>query len=248
LTKQRLDRLVALGLGCSRSQAKAMVLKGQISVDGGVCRSPDTKLSPGGHSFSAEGRGFVPLVSLTLMMHKPTGIISSTTCADGKPVLELVPAHLRRPGLFPAGRLDKMSEGLIILTDDGPFAHRMLSPKHKVPKTYFVRVDRPIVDEELAKSFECGVCLGEGQRSSPARLEIIAPDAGFVTIYEGIYHQVRRMFSQNNAVVTRLVRVRIGALWLDMSLAPGQSKILSNDEKNKLLQSDDTPCGMQFSF
>jgi 16S rRNA pseudouridine516 synthase len=207
------------------------VLKGAVSIDETVCKSPDLRVDDDEHRFSAEGRLFVPMLNLYLMMNKPLGVVSSTKDPQSSTVLDLLPEKYKRPKLFPAGRLDKYSEGLMILTDDGDFAHRMLSPKHHVPKSYEVEVDAPVVDERLAEVFAKGAYLGGGQTASPARLQILSPTSAIVTIHEGLYHQVRRMFDQNGAHVTRLVRVAIGNLSLDPNLKPGQTKILTERER-----------------
>ena len=231
MTMERLDRLVSVGLGCPRSQARRLVLKGAVSVDETVCKSTNLRFDAEEHRFSCEGRAFVPLLNIYLMMNKPLGVVSSTKDPQSSTVLDLLPEKFRRPKLFPAGRLDKFSEGLMILTDDGDFAHRMLSPKHHVPKTYAVEVDAPVVDEHLAEVFAKGAYLGGGQTASPAQMQVLSPTSAIVTIREGLYHQVRRMFDQNGAHVTRLVRVAIGNLPLDPELKPGQSKQLTELER-----------------
>ena len=238
MAKERLDRLVSIGIGCPRSQARRLVLKGAVSVNETVCKSPDLRFDADEHRFSCEGRSFIPLLNLYLMMNKPLGIVSSTKDPQSTTVLDLLPEKFQRPKLFPAGRLDKYSEGLMIITDDGDFAHRMLSPKHHVPKAYAVEVDAPVVDKHLTEVFAKGAYLGGGQTASPAQLQILSPTSAIVTIREGLYHQVRRMFDQNGAHVTRLVRVAIGNLSLDPDLKPGYTKLLTENEKRLIFSAE----------
>ncbi|MEG2174381.1 MAG: pseudouridine synthase, partial [Oscillospiraceae bacterium] len=146
-----------------------------------------------------------------------------------------LPEALSRRGLFPAGRLDKYSEGMMVLTDDGNFAHRLLSPNRHVPKTYYVEVDQPVVTPQLVLRFREGVFLGDGEHASPAHLEMLSSTSANVTIFEGLYHQVRRMFDHNGAHVTRLVRIRMGNLDLDPMLAAGQCRLLTEMERTQLL-------------
>ncbi|MEG2144900.1 MAG: pseudouridine synthase, partial [Oscillospiraceae bacterium] len=144
---------------------------------------------------------------------------------------DILPPTLKRRGLFPAGRLDKYSHGMMIITDDGVFAHRMLSPATHVPKKYYIVADAPMVNENLKKEFSKGVYLGEGKYSSPSELIIIDEFSAYVTIHEGIYHQVRRMFSHFGGEVTELKRIKIGGLDLDESLKDGESRVLTLKEK-----------------
>ncbi len=202
-------------------------------------RSGSEKADPGRSVVLALGRRIVWSEHVYLLMNKPLGVVSSTDDPSSRTVLDLVPPELFRKGLFPAGRLDKYSEGMLILTDDGDFAHRILAPRRHLPKTYEVTLDAPIIDDALAAKFAEGVYLGGGDRSSSAVLIPLAPDRARVTIYEGIYHQVRRMFDQNGAHVTRLIRVQIGGLPLDPALTPGSVRPLTEDELTMLFKTEE---------
>lgn len=232
---ERLDKILASQPGLSRSGAKRLLASGAVTVNGETERSGKRQVDPLRSSVAVNGVPVVVCRRRYLILNKPLGYVSSTDDPLSPTVLQLVPEVLRSRGLFPAGRLDKASEGMLILTDDGAFAHRMLSPKRHVPKTYYVEVDRPAVDEALAAAFAKGVELGGGDRSSPARLEILSPSSARVTIYEGIYHQVRRMFARHGGTVTRLVRVQIGGLALDPALPPGGCRELTEAERTLLL-------------
>ena len=145
-------------------------------------------------------------------------------------VLELLPEHLRRVGLFPAGRLDKDTEGLLLLTNDGPLAHRLLSPRHHVDKTYFVRVDGAL-DREDAEAFAAGMTLADGLACLPAGLELLdTPDTAIVTLREGKYHQIKRMLAARGKPVVYLKRLTMGPLSLDPALEKGEWRPLTAEE------------------
>jgi len=242
----RLDKLLAEGLGLSRADAKRLLASGAVTVEGTPVRSAAEKADPEAQRVCANGRRVELRGNVFLMMNKPLGVVSATRDAAARTALDLVPEPLRRKGLFPAGRLDKYSEGMLLLTDDGDFAHRLLSPRSRLPKVYEVWLDAPVADAALAEVFRAGAYLGGGESASPAILEPIAPDHARVTIFEGIYHEVRRMFDQNGAHVTRLVRVQIGGLPLDPALAPGQVRELTQEELRLLLTEeggDANACG-----
>jgi 16S rRNA pseudouridine516 synthase len=235
----RLDRFLSEGMNVSRSDAKRLLSSGAVFVDGARARSGSIKVDPEQNRVTANGAPVVWQEHVYLLMNKPLGVVSSTDDPDSRTVLDLVPPDLLRAGLFPAGRLDKYSEGMLILTDDGDFAHRILAPRHHLPKTYEVTLDAPIIDDALVAEFGKGVYLGGGERSSPAILVPLGADRARVTIYEGIYHQVRRMFDQNGAHVTRLVRVQIGGLPLDPALAPGEVRPFTPEELSLLQQTEE---------
>ena len=163
------------------------------------------------------------------MLHKPAGVVSATRDVRERTVVDLVPPQLRRPGLFPAGRLDKDTTGMMILTDDGELAHRILSPRSHVPKTYIARLDRPVT-EEMVRAFAAGIPLkGEGE-CLPATLRVRGEQEGEVTICEGMYHQIKRMFAVCGATVLTLKRISMGGLALDPALAEGACRELTAEE------------------
>ncbi len=235
-----MDKLLSAALEVSRADAKRLLASGSVTVNGVPERSGNTKVDPAAQTVCVNGKRISYSEHVYLVMNKPLGVVSSTDDPDSRTVLDLVPKELFRRGLFPVGRLDKYSEGMLILSDDGDFAHRVLSPRSHLPKTYEVTLDAPIIDDRLVQLFAGGVYLGGGERSSPAILEPLSKTAARVTIYEGIYHQVRRMFDQNGAHVTRLFRVQIGGLMLDPALLPGQVRALTDEELAKLTDTGDT--------
>ncbi len=237
----RLDKLISTAAGLSRSDAKRQLASGSVLVDGCRIRDGSAQIDPDRQTVLLNGRKLYYREHLYLVMNKPLGVVSSTDDPDSPTVLTLVPKSLLRRGLFPAGRLDKYSTGMLILTDDGSFAHRIVSPNHHLPKVYEVELDAPILSDALVAEFAKGVYLGGGERSSPSQLEPLGPTRARVTIYEGIYHQVRRMFDQNGAHVLRLHRVQIGGLPLDPTLPEGGCRELTDRELKALF----TPNGQE---
>lgn len=232
----RLDKLLSISNGCSRADAKRLLSSGSVTVDGKTVKSGSAKVNPNIQGVLVNGKSLVYYEHLYILMNKPLGVVSSTDDSSSKTVLDLLDENLVRKGLFPAGRLDKYTEGMIIITDDGDFAHRILSPKKHLPKIYEFTLDAPIITNALVEKFSRGVYLGGGEYSSPAILEPLSPTQGRVTIFEGIYHQVRRMFDQNGGKVTQLKRVQIGGLPLDSNLPAGESRLMHDEEIEKLFQ------------
>ena len=154
------------------------------------------------------------------MMNKPAGVLTATEDLRQKTVLDLLPEELRRMGLFPVGRLDRDTRGLLLLTDDGEFAHRVISPKFAVEKMYDASVEGEL-NERDAAAFAEGLVLGDGTKCRPARLEILGDGRCLVTVTEGKYHQVKRMLASRGAPVTALKRLSIGGLHLPEELAEG---------------------------
>lgn len=232
---QRLDKLLAAaGLG-SRKDVRHLIRAGRVQVDGVVVDDPSHRVRPAESRIEVDRE---PIVagSVTMMLNKPQGVITATRDSQTRTVLDLFPADLARR-LFPAGRLDKDTEGLLVLTDDGDLCHRLISPRHGVEKEYLASLDGP-VPAALATLFAEGVLLEDGYKTRPARLvaDPHDPSRARVTITEGKYHQVKRMFAANGLKVTALRRLRIGALHLDESLAPGAYRRLTNAELDLLFR------------
>lgn len=230
----RLDKWVATQGRLSRKQIKELVRAGGVTVNGSPVKSAEQRVCEG-DTVMIGGREITLQRHVYIMMNKPAGVVSATGDSRDKTVLDLVPESLWRPGLFPAGRLDKDTEGFLLLTDDGDFAHSILSPGRHVPKTYFARLSGPIVGNKIAEAFAEGIPLGGGDSCSPAELKVLKSDGEAeveLTIFEGMYHQVKRMFSQFRMDVLYLKRIRIGGLDLDPKLALGESRvILYNEQK-----------------
>lgn len=230
---ERLDKLLASQGMLSRREVKELITKGRVTIDGTVEKHPERKVT-GEEQIVVAGELLRVQRTLTLMLHKPQGVVSAARDARDKTVLELVPPEYCRKELFPAGRLDKDTTGLMILTDDGALAHEILAPQKHVPKRYRVTIDIPMT-EEMVRRFAEGIELKDG-RCQPAELTIESEDTGVVTLREGRYHQIKRMFGCCGAVVTGLHRLSMGALRLDDTLAPGECRPLSEEEISLLRQ------------
>lgn len=227
---ERLDKyLASRGVG-SRSEVQKLIKSGVVMIDGAVCCQISQKIDPDSAAVTVNGQPTGDKF-VYLMLNKPAGYVSATEDRHEKTVLELVPDALKRRGLFPAGRLDKDTEGLLILTNDGEFAHRMLSPKKHVGKTYIARLDGEIT-EEMTDAFARGVVFADGTACLPAKLETDTADStvGIVTIYEGKFHQIKKMFAVFRKKVVHLARISIGNLYLDSNLPIGCCKSLSDLE------------------
>lgn len=235
----RLDRLLAnLGYG-SRKDVQALVsagkvvLEGQPLKDAGVRIAVDASLP---ERMTIRGVPVDPPAPLVLLMHKPLGVVCSHK-EDGEKIYDLLPRRwrLRDPGLSTVGRLDKETSGLILITDDGDFLHRVISPKRHVPKTYLAELDRPLTGSE-GEIFAAGTLMLDGEEKPllPAQLDIVDAKTARLTITEGRYHQVRRMFAAVGNHVVALHRERIGGLVLPADLEPGQHRILPAAEAEKV--------------
>ena len=227
----RLDKFLASQLQISRTDAKKLLRSGGVRVEGMEKPTADTQIDPEKNRVFAEGREVAYRANLYIMLHKPGGVVSATRDA-GKTVLDLLPPALRRDGLFPAGRLDKDTTGLMLITDDGAFAHRMLSPAHHVEKAYEVTLERKVSEMER-ESITQGMALGE-ERLKPAGLHYLREENGRpvyeIVLTEGRYHQIKIMFAALGSPLVRLHRNRIGALPLDPALPPGESRELTPQE------------------
>ena len=236
---ERLDKLLAATGKWSRKEAKALIKAGRVRVGEAYPKGPEDKIEAG-TLVTVDGRPIVTEKYVYLMLHKPAGVISSTQDPRERTVLDLLPKDLRRKDLFPVGRLDKDTEGLLLLTNDGELAHRLLSPKYHVDKRYFARVEGTLSQEDAA-AFAAGMTLGDGLECLPAGLELL-PEAGscIVTLREGKFHQVKRMLAARGAPVVYLKRLSMGPLTLERTLAPGAHRLLTAEEVAALYQA----CGM----
>ena len=216
----RLDRyLCDLGTA-TRKDVRRIIRAGRVSVDGKAVTAPETKIDPLTAGVTLDGEKLVWTKHHYYMMNKPAGVLTATEDRRQKTVLDLLPDELRRMGLFPVGRLDRDTRGLLLLTDDGDFAHRVISPKFAVEKLYDASVEGT-PDEADAAAFAAGLVLGDGTRCRPAKLEILGPGRCLVTVTEGKYHQVKRMLASRGKPVTALKRLSIGALRLPEGLEEG---------------------------
>ena len=234
----RLDKYLA-DMGCgTRQEVKKLIRSGQVSVDGAVVKKPETKVEQTVQEVCLNGEKVGYESFEYYMLNKPAGVISATEDRSCQTVVDLI-KEKKRKDLFPVGRLDKDTEGLLLITNDGELAHRLLSPKKHVDKCYFARVSGKVTENDV-RSFENGVNIGSLEQpeiTMPGKLEIITSDEIsqiHLTIQEGKFHQVKRMFQAVGKEVIYLKRLRMGTLVLDENLSIGEYRPLTKEELEKL--------------
>lgn len=245
----RLDKYLAeMGEG-TRQEVKAFIRKGRVMVNGVPVKKPEAKVEEGTDQVTLDGRKIPYQKYQYYMLNKPAGVITATTDSRERTVLDLL-GEDRRKDLFPVGRLDKDTEGLLLITNDGPLAHRLLSPRKHVDKCYYAKVRGEVTGEDVEQFaqglFLAGLGEEKEEKTMPARLEILktASAAGkeapgivseiLLTIQEGKFHQVKRMFQAVGKEVLYLKRLSMGSLKLDPELAPGQYRELTKEEMERL--------------
>lgn len=236
MEKQRLDKIIASTGKWSRREVKTLVRQGRVLVNGFPARSADEKADPETAEIAVNGEVLSYRRFTWLMLNKPAGYLSATEDGKGATVLDLLPEDLRRQGLFPVGRLDKDTEGLLLLTNEGGLAHELLSPKYHVEKEYYARVAGRLTEEDC-RAFAAGMTLDDGLSCRPAGLEILTAgkeSEARVTLREGKFHQVKRMLACRGKPVLYLERVRMGNLPLDRSLSRGEFRFLTEEELENL--------------
>lgn len=226
---ERLDKLLAGTGKWSRREVKALVRQGLVRVDGRLAASAEDKLDPAAAIITVAGETISLCRFTYVMLHKPAGVLTATEDRKQPTILDLLPPELRRIGLAPVGRLDKDTEGLLLLTNDGELAHRLLSPKYHVDKRYLARVDGELSAADT-EAFARGMTLGDGLECLPAGLEVLPDRVCIVTLREGKFHQVKRMLAARGAPVLYLKRLSMGPLTLDDSLAAGAYRLLRAEE------------------
>lgn len=241
----RIDRLLCeLNLG-TRSQIKEQIRKGQVSVNGKIQKDPGTKVDEKNDVILLNGKRILYKPYVYYLLHKPKGCITATRDPKEQTVMDVFCNSIRSKqegelsgipirDLFPVGRLDKDTTGLLLITNDGELAHKLLSPAHHVEKTYFVCVDKELTEEAVKKLTE-GVDIGEKKRTRPARIEVQNEKNCLITITEGKYHQVKRMFQAVGCQVVFLHRLSMGGLSLPEDLKEGQARELDDAALQSLL-------------
>ena len=230
----RLDKFLAdMGYG-TRSQVKKELVKGSVTVNGAPVRKPETKIDTDKDAVCWKGEPAVYARYEYFMLNKPSGVVSATEDKREKTVVDLI-TEKRRKDLFPVGRLDKDTEGLLLITNDGALAHELLSPRKHVDKTYFVKVKEPVSTEHV-KLLETGVDIGEEKLTLPGKISRMAPERTSLclTIREGKFHQIKRMFQAVDNEVLYLKRLSMGTLELDENLEPGAYRPLTQEEIKRL--------------
>lgn len=223
----RLDRFIANQTGLSRNESKEMLKSLRVTVNGKTEKNYDAKINTETDRVCLDGSEILYNEYIYLLMNKPKGILTATEDKRQKTVLDLVPSELKRKKLAPVGRLDKDTTGLLMLTDDGVFAHCVISPKSNIEKEYIAILDGDITDE-MIDSFSNGVTLADGSVCMPAKLKRLGPCVASVIIGEGKYHQIKRMFGTVGLGVNELKRVRIGDIVLPKDLDEGSLVLLKN--------------------
>lgn len=231
----RLDKfLCGTGFG-TRSQVKTFLKKGLVIVNGETVKKPEQKIDENADTVICNGQRAVYAAFVYIMLHKPAGMVSARSDRRERTVLDLL-AEEERNDVFPVGRLDKDTEGLLLLTNDGELAHRLLAPKKHVDKTYYAKVEGEVTEAHVTRFLE-GLDIGEKKTTLPARLEILKSGSQSeirITIQEGKFHQVKRMFEAVGCRVVYLKRLSMGTLVLDERLEPGAYRHLTEEEVEKL--------------
>ena len=232
---ERLDKLLAGTGRWSRKEVKDLVRQGRVRVDGITAARPEEKVDPG-MDIRVDGKSVDCGGFTYIMLNKPAGLLSATEDKRQATVLDLLDESLRRQELFPVGRLDKDTTGLLLLTNDGQLAHKLLAPKSHVDKVYLARVDVPVVEADVA-AFAEGIVLGDGTQCQSAGLEILGDGLHcHVTLREGKFHQVKRMLAHRGKTVLELERLSMGSLHLDQQLGRGEWRYLTPEEADLLRQ------------
>ncbi len=230
---ERIDKILSSQGMTGRSGIKALIKAGKVFADGKLVKRPEEKFDPAATQFTVDGQKIGIQQYVYIMMNKPQGVLSASKDKHARTVIDLLPEEMKRRDLFPAGRLDKDTEGFILLTNDGVLAHKMLAPKSHVYKLYEVHCDRNLTSGDI-QAFAEGIRCGE-QNFLPAEMKIIGENKALVEICEGKFHQIKRMFHAVGTEVIYLKRLRIGGVWLDETLDAGQARNLTNTEVIELL-------------
>jgi len=229
---ERIDKVISSQTNYSRKEVMRLVKNGLVMVNGEVISKACMKVNPDIDKIKILGNELKVKKYVYLVLNKPKGFISATEDRSQRTVLELVPLEYMHRSLFPAGRLDKDTTGLMIITDDGEFAHNILSPRKHISKTYNVVIDKP-VSEEMVRGFIGGVMLNDGECKT-AELEITGDYTARVVLTEGRYHQIKRMFGCFGAKVLELERIKMGNLELPKDLKMGECRELTLEELKKI--------------
>lgn len=231
---ERIDKIIASQGTYSRSEVKKLIQQKKVKVNGETISSPNIKIDVDTAEITINNEPIKIKEHIYLMLNKPEGYVSATKDNKDKTVLDLVPEEYKNREIFPAGRLDKNTTGLMILTDDGQMAHNILAPKKHISKKYEVTVDIPVT-EEMRKGFKEGIELIDG-KCKTSEMTITGEHTAEVILTEGRYHQIKRMFGCYGAKVIKLHRTQMGKLELPKDLAPGKTRELTTEELEKLYQ------------
>ncbi len=236
MARERLDKLISNTTGISRSEIKKLFRKGLVSLNGNTVSDGSVKTDALKDTVCVNNERIALKKYVYIMLNKPKGVISASEGGGDVTVVDILPNELRRNGLFPAGRLDKDTTGFVLITNDGDFAHRILSPKNHIEKTYIASLDKPIATGS-ADILRNGIALKDGTVFKPAVIEPFKDDPLKikVIISEGKYHQIKRMFKAVGCEVRELERIKIGGLSLDSALGLGDARYITDDELKQIV-------------
>ncbi len=229
MKKQRLDKFISNQLIISRSIVRKGIFKGLAEVNGSVVRDISFSIDSENDTIVYDGQKIGYKEYVYILMNKPQGVLSAATDKSRETVVDLVPQHIKRQDLFPVGRLDKDTTGLLLITDDGVFAHNCISPKKAISKSYIATLDGDI-DDQMIQSFKSGVILADGTKCKSAELERIDENIARIIITEGKYHQIKRMFGTVGLGVNALHREAIGGLKLPENLKEGECVEMTKEQ------------------
>lgn len=230
---KRLDKIISSQFNISRSITKAIIHRGKVKIDGQVVRDPSLQVDVDKACIEYKGQALNYKEHIYIIMNKPKGVLSASDDKKRQTVVDLVPPELFRQGLFPVGRLDRDTTGLLLITDDGDFAHKVISPKKNIFKTYKALLDGDVT-KEMSERFAKGVVLADGTVCRSAILERVCENTALIKISEGKYHQIKRMFGVVGLGVNELERVALGGLVMPSDISVGGCRELSKDEKNQI--------------
>ncbi len=226
----RLDKFLSETATASRTESSKAARSGRITVNGSVVRDASAHIAPEKDEICFDGIKVEYRKFVWIMMNKPAGVLSASNDRKAKTVIDLLPDKYKSMELFPCGRLDKDTVGLLLITNDGELTHKLLSPKHHAEKLYYFRLSVPY---DKSKKIENGIMM-DGKLTKPASIEMLNGTEGYITLTEGKYHQVKRMFEYAGSEVIYLKRVKFGGLTLDEKLAEGEWRLISENEENTL--------------
>lgn len=236
MNKIRLDKFLSSQLNISRTDAKKVLKQRRVTVNGAPALKGEILVDTDADTVTFDEEKVEYKKYIYIMLNKPRGVVSASSSPGDVTVVDFIPERFMRQGLFPAGRLDKDTTGFVLITDDGDFAHDILSPAHHVPKTYEVTLEREVTGEEK-QIIEEGMSLGE-EKLKPALLQYLGKNDGLpqyeIVLTQGLYHQIKRMFSFFGNGVVYLHRSAMGDVTLDENLAPGECRALTPEELFRL--------------
>lgn len=235
MSKERLDKLISSQSMMTRSDASRLIKGGCVKINGVTAKNIAEKVDGTWDVIEINNERFIYKKYIYIMMNKSTGIVSASRDPKEKTVIDIVPENLKRPNLFPAGRLDKDTTGFVLITDDGDFAHNILSPKHHIEKTYLATTD-VLIEDEYLDNIRNGMTSGE-DTFMPSEIELIENDKNPVykiILHEGKYHEIKRMIGASNANLTSLKRIKMGNLSLDENLKANECREITEEEKNMI--------------